>query len=225
MGESRIRRGLTPAFDGPILKVIVPRIAAVLVLVGGLLGIVTLPASADPTSTQAAALGALYTKVLETPSAQNPFGSGGTSASPCWDLDGTVAPLAPKPVKLCTVNAGTKILVAASTAECSTFPNDCAAVAPPESELALLARPQVDATAPSVTVNGKDVQVTFVQSEPMTVNLPADNIFGVSGGGVGTSVALGWVALLGPLSPGNYAIHVRTAKLNYVTRIVVQANQ
>jgi hypothetical protein len=167
----------------------------------------------------------LYTKVLETPSAQNPFGSGGKSASPCWDLGGTVAPLAPKPVKLCTVNPGTKILVAASTAECSTFPNDCASVAPPQSKLASLARSQVDQAAPSVTINGKDVPVTFVQSGPMTVSLPADNIFGVSGGDTGASVALGWVALLDPLPTGNYAIHVRTAKANYVTRIVVQAGQ
>ena len=202
-----------------------PRIAAVLLFVAVTLGLVAPSASADQASTPAATLGALYTKVLETPSAQNPFGSGGTSASPCWELDGTVAPLAPKPVKLCTVNPGTKILVAASTAECSTFPNDCASVAPRKSELASLARKQVDQTAPSVTVNGKDVPVTFVQSGPMTVKLPADNIFGISGGGAGTSVALGWVAFLDPLPAGNYAIHVRTAKTNYVTRIVVRAGQ
>src|SRR4051794_21740889 len=117
MGDSRTCRGLAHVVDDPTLEVVVPRIAAVLLLVAVTLGLVAPSASADQASTPAATLGALYTKVLETPSAQKPFGSGGKSASPCWDLGGTVAPLAPKPVKLCTVTPGTKILVAASTAE------------------------------------------------------------------------------------------------------------
>src|SRR5262249_23743522 len=44
-------------------------------------------------------LATLWTKVFETPSAQNPFGSGGAAASACWNLDGsTVAPFGPSTV-------------------------------------------------------------------------------------------------------------------------------
>jgi len=48
-------------------------------------------ASATPTKKLDNVLAALWTTVLVTPSAQNPFGVGG-SAFACFDLGGTVAP-------------------------------------------------------------------------------------------------------------------------------------
>jgi hypothetical protein len=60
-------------------------------------------------------------RVLETPSAQNSFGTGGAPFG-CWNLGGgTVAPFGPGNVPSCTVKPGTKILVAASSVECSMF--------------------------------------------------------------------------------------------------------
>jgi len=52
-------------------------------------------------------LARLWTTVLQTPSAQNSFGTGG-QAYACFDLGGgTVAPFAPAGVKSCTVTPGT----------------------------------------------------------------------------------------------------------------------
>ena len=59
-------------------------------------------------------LAALWTTVLQTPSAQNPFGTGG-AAFACLDLGGTVAPFGPNGVESCTVKPGTKIFVAATS--------------------------------------------------------------------------------------------------------------
>jgi hypothetical protein len=66
-------------------------------------------------------LAALWTTVLQTPDAQNPFGKGGQKYA-CIDLGGgIVAPFAPKGVHSCTVSSGTTLLVTASSFECSTF--------------------------------------------------------------------------------------------------------
>ena len=76
-------------------------------------------ASAVPATKLDDTLAAMWTTVLETPDAQNPFGSGG-SAFECTDLgNGTVAPFAPGGAESCTVTPGTKIFVAASSFECS----------------------------------------------------------------------------------------------------------
>ena len=40
-------------------------------------------------------LAALWTTILQTPSAQNSFGTGGSKNLRCWDLGGTVAPFGP----------------------------------------------------------------------------------------------------------------------------------
>ena len=72
-------------------------------------------------------LGHLWTTLLETPAAENPFATGNPA---CVDLSGhTVAPFRPYPDPppqdfTCTVERGTKIFVAASTWECSSFPGD-----------------------------------------------------------------------------------------------------
>ena len=80
-------------------------------------------AGADPAKKLDNNLAALWTTILQTPSAQNPFGTGGTTFA-CVDLGGTVAPFGPNGVASCTVKPGTKIYVAASSVECSTFEGD-----------------------------------------------------------------------------------------------------
>src|SRR6476646_3029154 len=73
------------------------RLAVVPLLVTLALCLPAPTASADQPSKLANTLAALWTKVLETPSASNPFGTGGPGFA-CWDLGGTVAALAPDPV-------------------------------------------------------------------------------------------------------------------------------
>jgi hypothetical protein len=68
-------------------------------------------------------LAALWTAVLETPSAHNSFGSGG-SAYACWNLGRTVTPFGPAGVESCTVETGTNLFVVGSSVECSTFEGD-----------------------------------------------------------------------------------------------------
>ena len=61
--------------------------------------------------------------------------------------------------------------------------------------------------APTVTVDGKSVPVTEVETPLLNIVLPADNIFGLPAGGrQGLSVGHGWVTLLHPLTPGTHAI-------------------
>ena len=151
-------------------------------------------------------LAALWTKVLETPSTQNSFGTGG-AAYACWDLgNGVVAPFAPTGVKSCTVTAGTAIFVAASSVECSTFEN-----LPPTQDCARGMDAQV---APTVRVDGALVPVTEAETGLLNIVLPADNLFGLPAGTQGQSYGHGWVTLLGPLSPGthNFVITIKTAK-------------
>jgi len=173
-------------------------------------------ASAAPVKKLDDTLGALWTTVLETPSAQNPFGSGG-SAFACWDLGGTVAPFAPDSVASCTVKPGTKIFAAASSVECSTFEGNGTT----EAQLRRCAREADAQEAPTVTVDGTPVSVTEVESRLLDIVLPADNVFGLPAGTQGLSVAHGWVALLHPLPPGTHTIVVVNGGSTYTTTIVV----
>src|SRR6478609_204686 len=75
-------------------------------------------ASASPAKKLDNNLATLWTKVFETPSAQNSFGTGG-SVFACWNLGRTVAPFAPVSVESCTVTTGTKVFVIGSSFECS----------------------------------------------------------------------------------------------------------
>jgi hypothetical protein len=102
------------------MKRVVTRALIVLVATLGIAFAQVAPASATTEKKLQSNLAALWTAVLETPSAQNSFGTGG-SAFACWDLGGTVAPFAPSGVESCTVKPGTKIFVLASSVECSTF--------------------------------------------------------------------------------------------------------
>jgi hypothetical protein len=160
-----------------------------------------------------AGLTALWTAVLETPSAQNPFGTGG-AAFTCWNLGGgTVAPFAPTGVETCTVKPGTKIFVVASSVECSTFEGNGTT----EAALRTCAEQGDVQTAPSVTVDDQSVPVKEVGTPLMNIVLPADNIFGQPAGTTGLSVGHGWVAHLDPLTPGTHTIVSST----FTTKIIV----
>jgi hypothetical protein len=170
-------------------------------------------ASAVPSKKLDAYLAALWTTVLETPSAQNPFGTGG-SAFACLDLGGTVAPFAPVSVESCTVKPGTKVFIAARSVECSTFEGNGTT----EAELRTCAREMDVQVAPTVTVDGKPVPVADVETPLLNIVLPADNVLGKPAG-QGLSVGHGWVVLLHPLTPGTHTIVIDST---ITTTIVVK---
>jgi hypothetical protein len=170
------------------------------------------PASATAAKKLESNLSALWTTVLETPSAQNSFGTGG-SAFACWHLGGTVAPFGPGGVESCTVKSGTKIFVVGSSVECSTFEGNGAT----EAELRDCARVG-DAVAPSVTLDGHQLPLTEVETPLLNIVLHQDSIFGLPAGTSGLSVAHGWVALLHPLPPGTHTVVINST---ITTTIVV----
>jgi hypothetical protein len=196
-------------------QVALSRLTRILLLVAVALCLGAPTAGADTAKKLDNNLAALWTTVLETPSAQNSFGTGG-AAFACWDLGrGTVAPFAPGGVESCTVKPGTKIFVTAASFECSTFEGNGTT----EAELRRCARNGDAEVAPTVTVDGKSVPVTEVETPLLNIVLPADNIFGLPAGTQGLSVAHGWVTLLQPLRPGTYTIVIDN---KVTTTIVVQ---
>ena len=75
-----------------------------------------------------------------------------------------------------------------------------------DADLRTCARHDVQ-VAPTVTVDGKSVPVTEVETPLLNIVLPADNVFGAPAAGTtGQSVAHGWVTLLHPLTPGTHTI-------------------
>jgi hypothetical protein len=173
-------------------------------------------AGATPAKKLDSQLGALWTAVLQTPSAQNSFGTGG-EAFGCWSLDGTVAPFGPTGVSSCTVQPGTRILVAANSVECSTFEGNGTT----DVELRTCARQGDLQSPPSVTVDGRVVQVREVETALLEIVLPADNLFGLPTGTEGLAVAHGWVVLLNPLTPGSHQIVITIGSQTIATMIDV----
>jgi hypothetical protein len=204
----------------------VSRLARILLLAALTLGAAAPAASAAPTISFDDTLGALWTKVLETSSPQNPYG-GGDAASACWDIGGTLAPLAPPPgVKSCTVKPNTPIYVTASTYECSTFPGDQGShpvFGTTEAELRACAHHYDAPVAPTVTVDGNSVPVTEVETTALTIALPGNNIFGLQAPADrhGVSVAHGWVTLLQPLTSGTQTIVIRSGGSTITTTVTV----
>jgi hypothetical protein len=197
---------------------VVFRLAAVLFSAVVALGLVAPAASAVPEKRLDDYLAALWTTVLETPDAQNPFGSGG-AAFACLDLGGTVSPFAPPGgVESCTVKPGTKIFVAASSFECSTFEGNGTT----EAELRDCARDVDVNVAPSVTVDGGAVPVVEVETGLLNIVLPEENIFGQPVGTTGLSVGHGWVALLHPLTPGMHTVAIDLGTDVITTSIIVE---
>lgn len=205
----------------PNLDLIRRRAGAVLVvgLVAVALGLGAPAATAAPARTLDATLGALWTTVLETPAARNPFGSGG-SASACLALDRVVAPFAPPEVGVhsCTVPTGTPIFVVASSNECSTFEGNGTT----DAALRACARGNDAQAAPALTVDGVAVAAREAESQLLSIVLPPGNVFGRPAGAAGLSVAHGWVALVHPLTPGTHPIVIGTGPAAIVTTIVVR---
>ena len=162
-------------------------------------------------------LTALWTTVLETPSAQNAFGTGG-AAFTCWNLgDRTVAPFGPSAVPSCTVKPGTKLLIAGSSDECSTLEGNGST----EAELRACAEQNDAQTAPLIAVDGHAVPVKEAETPLMNIVLPADNIFGLPAGTTGESVGHGWIAHLHPLTPGTHTITGSGSTFTFKTTIIV----
>lgn len=192
------------------------RLVRILLIAAVALSAAAQPAGATPTKKLDTQLGALWTAVLQTPSAQNSFGTGGETFG-CWRLDGTVAPFGPTGVSSCTVKPGTPILVAANSVECSTFEGNGTT----EAELRTCARQGDLQSAPAVTVDGRTIRVRGVETTLLEIVLPADNLFGLPAGTDGLSVAHGWVALLNPLTPGTHQIVITIGSQAITTTIVV----
>jgi hypothetical protein len=189
-----------------------------LIVVAAILGIVLAqgaPASATPTKKLPSILGASWTKVLQTPADESPYVGGGPESG-CVDLGGTLAPGWPfnyTGVRSCTVKPGTKIFVTAASFECSTIPGDDGGTGLSEDQLRTCARDLtllVSPTAPKVTLDGRPVTITAVETSELHPVLPADNIFGADPHPANPymSVAYGWVALLNPLTPGTHEIKI-----------------
>jgi hypothetical protein len=180
-------------------------VARALIVAAAIIGIVfaqVVPASATASGKLNSNLAALWTAVLETPRAQNSFGTGG-AAFACWDLDhSTVSPFAPTSVASCEVKPGTKIFVVGSSVECSSFEGNGTT----DDELRTCASEGDAQQAPTLTVDGRSVTLSEAQTPLLNLVLPADNIFGLPAGTAGQSVGHGWVTLLNPLTPGTHTI-------------------
>ena len=181
-------------------------LARAVLLAAVTLGVAAPAANAVPAKKLDADLGALWTKVLETPSAENSFGDGGPALG-CFNLGRTVAPFGPNGIPSCTVKPGTKVFVAASSVECSTFEGNGTT----EPVLRACARQGDVKVAPPVTVDGESLSVTEAETQLLNIVLREGNIFApLPAGSQGLSVGHGWVALLHPLTPGTHTIVLPT---------------
>jgi hypothetical protein len=192
----------------------------ILLMVTTILCVLAPPAGATESRPLSRTLADLWTTVLETPAPQNPFGSGDDT---CFELRGNVvAPFGPKGADTCTVKHGTRIFVAASTYECSTFAGDLPGVKASEAELQSCARENDLQVSPTVTVDGQPTAVTEVKTGPLSMHLPKANIFGLAGKArYGHSAAHGWVVLLHPLKRGLHTIIIE-GSVTITTTIVVK---
>ena len=122
----------------------------------------------------------------------------------------------------CTVKRGTKIFVAASTWECSSFPGDHVGFGTTEAELRRCAQETDAPAAPETTVDGRRVHLDEVETRLLRIRVPRDNVFGVSGADRrGQSVAHGWVVLLKRLGRGTHAITIEIDEDTTTTTTIV----
>jgi hypothetical protein len=142
-------------------------------------------------------LGRLWTTVLQDPTPTNPFAGG----DPCVQLRGNVvAPLAGEGVATCTVRRGTKILFSGWTTECSTFEGNGTT----EAELRACAVAADETITASATLDGAPIPLSSIETRLLRIQLPADNIFGLTDTLAGLSVAHGFEYLTRPLQPGTH---------------------
>ena len=111
---------LRSAQAGAILTSALSRLTRILLLVAVALCLGAPTAGADPAPPLDNNLAALWTKMLQTPSAENPF-LRRRRICVRRPRRHVVAPFGPDRRQGCTVKPGTKIFVAASSVECSTF--------------------------------------------------------------------------------------------------------
>jgi hypothetical protein len=194
-----------------------PRLCRVLVVAVAALGVAASSASGAPERKLGGTLGALWETVLETPTPQNPF----TGGDPCVDLGGIVAPFAALGTTslTCTVNPGTKVFVTGESTECSTV-ESAPFFGGNEADLRACAR-AADAgfEVPTISIDGKSIAVSEVETGLLILDLPADNIFGVPAQQA-FSVAHGWVTLLHPLTPGTHEIRIHVEGTDVFGNIV-----
>jgi hypothetical protein len=199
------------------------RLARALLLVAVTFCLVAPSASAQ--TSLGGTLGDLWTTTLETPTPQNPFGSGGPQ---CFVLGGNIVAPFGGGSFTCTVKAGTRIFIAAWTTECSTFAGDCGGPGSNEAQLRAAAEAADAGITATVTINGQPVPLSSVETGLLTIHLPQDNIFELQGAERnGLSVAHGFVYLTDPLAPGTYVIEGRVKfpsgrPQNFTTTIIVQ---
>jgi hypothetical protein len=198
------------------------------ILLAALVGIViTAPAaSAAPDRKLEALLGDLFERVLVIPTSENPLAGNG---NPCVDLGNkVVAPFQGGADDLtCTVKSGTKIFVAAFAVECSTV-EPAPFFGRNEAELRECVR-ALNLGKVTLSVDGKMVPLTDVETRLLRLNLPEENIFGAPDG-LADSVGRGFVALLQPLPPGTHQIVINVSgsfagDFEVNTTIVVQPGQ
>jgi hypothetical protein len=199
-------------------EVAMSRLAHALLIAAAAICLVAPSASANPDNRLGGTLGDLWTTVLQTPTLENPFAGG----NPCVDLGDILAPFGPFGITSCTLERGTKIFVVAWSTECSTFEGNGST----EAELRACARAADEGiTTHTIAVDGQSVPVSEVETELLTIHLPKDNIFGLTGGDRrGLSVGHGWVALLDPLTPGTHTIDIQVAgtfSFDVTTTIIV----
>ena len=183
------------------------RRSRVLLVVAAVAAVTAPSAAAVPSRQLSGVLGDMWTTILETPADDNPF----TGGDPCIPAGANiVAPFAGGAELTCVVKPGTRMFVAAYSAECSTVEG------PPyhgddEEELRTCARDNVVEFEPvTATLDGRPIALTQVQTALLNFILPPDNVFGLEAGTTGQSVGDGWVALLAPLTPGTHEILIFT---------------
>jgi hypothetical protein len=174
------------------------RVICALAIAAVAVGFLAPPASAAPHNLPGL-LGSLWTTVLEDPTPTNPFAGG----DPCVQLRGNVvAPLAGEGVTTCTVRRGSKILFSGWTTECSTFENNGTT----EEELRACAVAADETITASATLDGAAIPLSSIETKLLQIQLPQDNIFGLTDILAGLSVAHGDEYLTKPLQPGTHTI-------------------
>lgn len=182
-------------------------LSRVFLVVAAIAAVTAPPAAAAPRRQLSGVLGDMWTTILETPADDNPF----TGGDPCIQLGANiVAPFAGGAEVTCVVKPGTRMFVAAYSAECSTVEG------PPfhgddEDDLRTCARANVAEFEPvTATLDGRPIALTQLQTTLLNFVLPPDNVFDLEAGTTGQSVGDGWVALLAPLRPGSHEILIFT---------------
>ena len=183
------------------------RLSRVFLVVAAIAAVTAPSAAAVPDRKLSGLLGDMWTTILETPAPT----IHSRAATPAFSSARTSSRHSAAGSEFtCVVKPGTRIFVAAYSAECSTVED------PPfhgddEDELRTCARDNVVEFEPvTATLDGRPIALTQVQTALLNFVLPPDNIFGLEAGTTGQSVGDGWVALLAPLTPGSHEIQIFT---------------